>query len=70
MTAHTLISTHYLPWLSEIDRRIGRAARVDLGGHFSFLDAWIAGNTPQEALQLAIEDFEARQEAGNDQLAS
>jgi hypothetical protein len=58
------IHIHYLPFLAEIDKRIGRAARIDLQEHYSFLDAWIFHLTPTEALAQALADFEARLEYG------
>ena len=54
----TLCHDFYLPFLSAIDRRIGRKARVELQRHFDLLDAWIAGISPEEALQQALEAYE------------
>jgi hypothetical protein len=56
---------HYLPFLAEIDRRIGRPARIQLQEHYSFLDAWrIYKLTPSQALEKALEALEARRLIG------
>jgi hypothetical protein len=61
----TLCHDYYLPFLAEIDKRIGRKARVELQGHFDFCDAWAANLTPQEALQQALEAYEADMAVGH-----
>ena len=61
----TLLHDRYLPFLAEVDRRLGRKARVELEGVYSFLDAWIYGLTPTEAIAQALEDLEARLEVGH-----
>jgi hypothetical protein len=53
-----VVHEFYLPWLREIDNRIGRKARVELQAHIDFLDCWIAGVSPEEALQQALEAYE------------
>jgi hypothetical protein len=55
----TLCHDYYLPFLAAIDQRIGRKARVELQRHFDMLDAWVAGLSPEEALQQALEAYEA-----------
>jgi hypothetical protein len=55
-----LLRRSFLPWLDQIDGRIGRLARVDLGRRYSFLAAWAEGLSPSEAITEAIEWLEAR----------
>jgi hypothetical protein len=55
-----LVHDHYLPFLFEIDRRIGRAARVELQERYDFLNAWIYDLTPARALAEALDDLERR----------
>ena len=50
----TLIHDHYVPFLKEVDRRVGQMARVDLQRNYDFMNAWIDGLTPTEALVDAI----------------
>ena len=58
-----LIREHYIPFLQEIDHVIGADARMVLATEYDFMDAWIAGMEPREALHQALEVF-IEQQAG------
>jgi hypothetical protein len=51
----TVLKTSYLPWLDAVDALIGKAARIDLARHTSFIAAWNEGLSPHEAVGEAIE---------------
>lgn len=53
-----LLRRSFIPWLDEVDARVGRDARVDLQRGYSFLTAWREGMTPTEAIAEACEWLE------------
>jgi hypothetical protein len=56
----TLCHDFYLPFLAEIDKRVGRKARVELQAHFDFLDAWTANLTPEGSVAAGARGLRIR----------
>jgi hypothetical protein len=50
----------YAAWIAEVDRRVEKAARVDLSRGYSFVAAWREGMSPSEAIREAVDWLLAR----------
>jgi hypothetical protein len=50
-----LLRRSFVPFLDEIDARVGRDARVALGRGYSWLSAWSEGLLPTQAIAEACE---------------